>query len=266
MNKKYFGLLAAGTFAVALAATTASLVPTGLGTYSAWTPSTGTTHYTLVDESTCNGNTDYVSTVTAGARDSYAVSLASIPNGSTITGVSVTPCAGKAKSTGTANISVFYRLNGTNSADSAAYSLTGTTPAALAATNYSGLSTVKASSTQLEVGAVFVSGTQTARLSRLATVITYTAPLTPPNAPFNPQTFVSSSTNIVLTWTDMSTNEDGFWIEKSTNGTTFTFLATTTVASYVDTGLTSGTYYYKVRAYNAAGNSAFSSTTMRTLP
>jgi len=44
--------------------------PNGDGTYSAMTCSTGTTHYTLVDESTPN-TTDYVSSSTALQKDSY---------------------------------------------------------------------------------------------------------------------------------------------------------------------------------------------------
>ncbi|MNF87332.1 hypothetical protein D3C84_697970 [compost metagenome] len=45
-------------------------LPNGDGTYSALTPSTGTTHYTLVDEATPN-TTDYVSSSTALQKDSY---------------------------------------------------------------------------------------------------------------------------------------------------------------------------------------------------
>jgi hypothetical protein len=47
-----------------------TLYPTADGTYSQLTPSTGTTHATLVDEPTPN-TTDYVSSTTAGQKDSY---------------------------------------------------------------------------------------------------------------------------------------------------------------------------------------------------
>lgn len=175
MNKRYIGLLAFGLVATLFGATTASIVPTGSGTYSAWTPSTGSTHYTLVDESSCNGTTDYVSTTVAGNRDSYAVSLASVPNGATITSIAVTPCASKTKSSGSSVMKVFYRLNGTNSADGGSYSLTGSTPTTLATTTYAGLSVTKNASTTLEIGAVLTStsGSAGARLSKIATVITY---------------------------------------------------------------------------------------------
>ena len=75
------------------AATTASLLPSGEGTNRTWTTSTGTVHYALVDESPCNGVTDYVVTNTVGSRDSYQVSLASVPTNAVITGIAVAPCA-----------------------------------------------------------------------------------------------------------------------------------------------------------------------------
>ena len=68
---------------------------------------------------------------------------------------------------------------------------------------------------------------------------------------------------IKLSWTDTSTQENGFKIERSTSPTTgFAQIATTFVnsTSYANTGLTSGrTYYYRVRAYNNfLGYSAYS--------
>src|SRR5262245_455138 len=48
-----------------------SLLPNGEGSNSAWTVSTGSTHYTLVDETAPNADTDYLSTSTAGARDTH---------------------------------------------------------------------------------------------------------------------------------------------------------------------------------------------------
>jgi hypothetical protein len=149
--------------------------PSADGTYTSWTPSTGTTHFTLVDESPCNGTTDYVSTTVVGNRDSYSVNVSGISNGSTITAVAITPCASRVSSgSGTGVLNVFYRLNGANSSDAGAYAITGTTPTALATTTFSSLSVVKSSTTTLEIGAVFTSGTKGARLSRMATVITYT--------------------------------------------------------------------------------------------
>jgi hypothetical protein len=86
---------------------------------------------------------------------------------------------------------------------------------------------------------------------------------TKPVAPSDLVATAISSSQIDLVWRDNSSNEDGFKIERSTNGTTFTQIATvgTGVKSYSNTGLAANTwYYYRVRAYNAAGNSAYSNT------
>ena len=67
---------------------------------------------------------------------------------------------------------------------------------------------------------------------------------------------------LTMSWTDASSNEDGFTVERK-NGTTGTFsqiaAVGTNVASYADPGVTGGaTYCYRVRAFNTAGNSAYS--------
>jgi hypothetical protein len=64
-----------------------------------------------------------------------------------------------------------------------------------------------------------------------------------------------------LSWTDNSTNEDGFTIERKT-GTTGTYAQITTVGadvtSYTDSGLIDGaTYCYGVAAFNSAGSSPY---------
>lgn len=67
---------------------------------------------------------------------------------------------------------------------------------------------------------------------------------------------------IRLAWTDNSNNETGFKIERSTDGSSYTQITTVPANRkwYVDTGLTRGQiYYYKVRAYNGSGDSAYTS-------
>ena len=69
---------------------------------------------------------------------------------------------------------------------------------------------------------------------------------------------VASTDFAILRWSDNSTVESGYKVERSTNGVNFTPLGTVeaNVTSYFDTGLTAGTtYYYRVRAYNAVGDS-----------
>ncbi len=263
MNKTYsfmVMLLLLGFGASAEAATTTSLYPTADGTYTAWTPSTAGTHAVLVDESACNGVTDYVSETTVGDRDSYSVSLASVPTGALITNIAVTPCASRNSSgSGSATLDLFYRFDGVQSADAGAYSLpTGTIPSVRATTNFGSLALTKTASSALEVGVVYSAGTKGVRVSNLATVITYT---TVPNAPTNLFAVASStgtSSFAALFWTDNSSNEIGFNVERSLDGVNFSLLTTRTVANYNDFAVSAGnTYYYRINAYNAAGNSAY---------
>ncbi|MCK7555271.1 PA14 domain-containing protein [Chitinophaga sedimenti] len=69
---------------------------------------------------------------------------------------------------------------------------------------------------------------------------------------------------IDLNWADNSNNETGFEIYRSNSYTgTYTTIATVGagVTTYADKGLTASTdYYYKVKAINAAGSSAFNTT------
>lgn len=70
-----------------------------------------------------------------------------------------------------------------------------------------------------------------------------------------------SSSQIRLTWTDESTNEDGFYVERSTDGVVFSQIFTTAANAqlYVNDSLQSATlYYYRVRAYNNIGTSNYS--------
>lgn len=50
------------------------LLPDADGTYLEWTPSTGVTHYTLVDEVPPDENTSYIYTTTSGNRDTFSYS------------------------------------------------------------------------------------------------------------------------------------------------------------------------------------------------
>ncbi len=87
----------------------------------------------------------------------------------------------------------------------------------------------------------------------------YTAP-TPPEAPAD-LSATAEQQSIQLAWTDRSTNEHGFEIYRSTNNDgPFTLVATIAEneAQYTDAGLQPGTtYYYKLRAIGATGESEF---------
>ncbi|MEW6181940.1 MAG: stalk domain-containing protein [Bacillota bacterium] len=82
-----------------------------------------------------------------------------------------------------------------------------------------------------------------------------------PAAPSNLTATAESSTSISLSWTDRSSDEQGFRILTKKAGGPWVSLPPVgaNVTSYLNTGLSPSTqYYYKVCAYNAAGNSDYS--------
>jgi len=249
---------------LALADSTSSLLPTADGNYTQWTTVGSGSHFANIDETPCNGTTDYNRTTTVGNRDSYVVTDG-VPNGARITQIEIKPCASRDSNGGTNPVmNVFYRFGGINSADAGAYSLTGTTPAEIATTTFSGLSLLKTATTTLEVGAVLTSSTKGARLSKIATVVTYNPLIDPSGATAAAST---SEAGVLLQWTDNSSIETNFEVVRSTDGSNFSHLATTSanVISYQDTNVVASTvYYYKVRAHNFGGYSAFTNTATTT--
>ena len=83
----------------------------------------------------------------------------------------------------------------------------------------------------------------------------------PPAAPTGLTATAISSSRIDLSWTDNSSDEDGFKIYRSTDNVNFEFYYTVgaNVTTRSNTNLTSSTtYYYRVLAYNSGGSSAYS--------
>lgn len=163
----------------ALATLSASLIPIADGSFQNWSGP----GFSAVDESACNGNVDYVYTSSTNPvtnRESYLVSLSSIPATSTITKITITPCASaniSASPTATSSIiDVFYRYNGQNSADQGNYAVTGTVPTTLASTVYSNLFLSKTPTSSLQIGVRLASGTIGARLSKIAATVNYAIP------------------------------------------------------------------------------------------
>jgi len=105
--------------------------------------------------------------------------------------------------------------------------------------------------------------------------VTPTATATPtpglglPAAPSNLTATALSTSQIRLAWTDNASNEQGFRIQRSLNGTSWAEIGTAgpNVVAYSDSGLSANTtYYYRVLAYNAVGDSPYSNVVRRKTP
>jgi hypothetical protein len=93
--------------------------------------------------------------------------------------------------------------------------------------------------------------------------------LTIPAAPAVSAATVATASLVNLTWRDNSSNENGFRIKRKIGTGTWSQITTVgpNVTTFASTGLKSrAAYGYRVRAYNAAGTSAYSNTvTTRTV-
>jgi chitodextrinase len=93
---------------------------------------------------------------------------------------------------------------------------------------------------------------------------------TVPVAPSGLVALAVSSSQINLTWQDNSSNESGFMVQRASSSSgpwTQIGIVGANVTSCAHTGLTaSTTYFYRVCAYNASGNSSYSSVTSATTP
>lgn len=137
------------------------------------------------------------------------------------------------------------------------------------ATNYSNTDLSKDTTYYYKVRAYKKSGSKTtySAYSNTADATTFDVI---PAAPTNLSATAYHATTtiyVVLYWQDNSDNEEGFSIERSTDGINFGEITTTSenVNYYTDYNVESGiTYYYKVRAYNEIGYSAYSNTATAT--
>lgn len=86
-------------------------------------------------------------------------------------------------------------------------------------------------------------------------------PQDPPAAPTSLGATAVACDQVNLAWTDNADNEDSFVIERSTDGSNYSILASVgaNVTAYADTAAAGDTtYYYKVKATNTGGSSAYS--------
>lgn len=102
-----------------------------------------------------------------------------------------------------------------------------------------------------------------------AASVEFTANTTAPGMPQNPDiadASVKSTSNwrLVISWeapSDVGAGVSSYKVYRSTNNSTFTLAGSTSGTSYVDTGLSSQLYYYKLSACDSANNcGAYSST------
>ncbi|MDQ3928487.1 MAG: fibronectin type III domain-containing protein, partial [Chloroflexota bacterium] len=105
--------------------------------------------------------------------------------------------------------------------------------------------------------------------SNTASATTPAATPTAPAAPSGLTATAASSSKIDLSWTDNASNEDSYTVERSLDGSTGWTVLTGTLAantnSYADTSVSPATkYYYRVKASNSGGDSAYSSTASAT--
>lgn len=103
-------------------------------------------------------------------------------------------------------------------------------------------------------------------LSAAGGTLSSLAAIAPPIKPALANVSAVSLFEIDLRWRDRSTNEDGFQIERSTDNRSFRQVAQVlpNTTTYRDKGLFPGTrYFYRIRAFNAAGASGYSSESAR---
>jgi FtsP/CotA-like multicopper oxidase with cupredoxin domain len=116
-----------------------------------------------------------------------------------------------------------------------------------------------------------VRASNTAGTSGWSNVATVSTPSPFPATPSGLTATAQSTTSILLGWTDNATNETGFTIQRSSSsafsGTPTSFTVGAGVVTFTDTTATVlTTYYYRVRATNAAGASAWSNVANVTTP
>ncbi|MFL5241324.1 MAG: fibronectin type III domain-containing protein [Gemmataceae bacterium] len=99
------------------------------------------------------------------------------------------------------------------------------------------------------------------------------APVQPPVAPSGLTGSPATASSVNLTWTSTATNQTGFHLDRATDAAFTQNLVTQSLPSspnsFTDSaaGLTTGgTYYYRLRASNAAGDSANSNVATVTIP
>jgi len=177
-----FQLFSVGFFIApktALANTTSALVPVGNGHYTSWTGD-----YTDVNEGTsgsadCSSD-DSIKSTGSDSKESFTLNLSSIPNGSTITSVSIT-VRDRGEDDPEGTYQTLIRLNGvdTNSGTNLSAGGGSGDPCSSAKTQIINVAaTTKSGTTTLEIGVIKINSTghanRTVRIGAISAIINYT--------------------------------------------------------------------------------------------
>jgi hypothetical protein len=133
-------------------------------------------------------------------------------------------------------------------------------------TSYTNISLAASTTYYYRVRAVDAGGGSAYSAQASATTLAQTVL---PSAPSGLVATAMLATQVKLTWKDNASNETGFVIERSADGTTWTQIATAgaNVTTYWDNSVVAQqTYYYRVCAWDSAGDSPYSNTAKTTTP
>src|SRR3989344_1292226 len=156
--------------------------------------------------------------------------------------------------------SVTFSASGLPSGVSASFSPTSCNPTCPTTMTITASSTATIGTSTIIVTAT---GGGVTRTTSFSLTVNSVSGSTIPNAPTGLTATTLSTTSIRINWVDNSNNEDGFNIERAKGTGAFSQVATLgpNTQIYTDTGLRKrSSYSYKVKAYNVAGNSAYSNT------
>ena len=239
----------------AYAATTVELIPTGNGNYIAWANgSTQIDEGTAAASCTGGGPGDYISSNTGNARESVTISLASVPDGATITSINVL-ARDRADVTAGGTYATFLRFNGTDSANSTTHTAANAGPGGACSGNINDAfditDTVKNAGTTLEIGVIKINSggatNNTLRVGVLSAIITYTDTTAPALTSITRQTPAASPTN-ANTLVFLAT-----FSEPVQNVNTADFAVTGTTAAIAVAQVTTSTYTITLTGGDLAG-------------